>query len=146
MRLSVALVYVRWNRHSLLGFHWQNGWTSKIVSKWMRPRDKQLGEKHHATSLTSVFTRTRRAAGLGLIWWKTGYVSLLSLLSPPLFPSLFSGLALKLVSHQSRSAALLADSRVGIDGSIIWAGEHKKAVPPAVPSTAPRAAGALAFY
>ncbi|KAG7332047.1 hypothetical protein KOW79_003881 [Hemibagrus wyckioides] len=56
------------------------------------------------------------------------------------------GLALKLVSHQSRSAALLTDSGVGIDGSIIWAGEHKKAVPPAVPSTAPRAAGALAFY
>lgn len=62
------------------------------------------------------------------------------------FPFLcFFRIALKLVSHQSQSVVLLTGSREGIDGSIIWAGEHKKALPPAVHSMPLQAAGASHF-
>lgn len=54
-------------------------------------------------------------------------------------------IALKLVSHQSQSVVLLTGSREGIDGSIIWAGEHKKALSPAVHSMPLQAAGASHF-
>jgi len=64
------------------------------------------------------------------------------LLSSPFFLHLFRS-ALKLVSLQPQSGLLLTGSRQRIDGSIIWAQEHKKADPPLGPAWQPSRQGGL---